>query len=146
MSAIRVDGQRTVDSLQRMHGGIVQAAALILKSAMVDVESRAKATTSWKDRTGETRKAIGPGVRTGSGTGRLVAGGASRFLENGTVAHIIQARKAKTLRFYVNGHAVFRRSVRHHGTRGTHFLEDARNHAQADIAHLAEFFLERVIR
>lgn len=41
---------------------------------------------------------------------------------DGTPAHVIRARRKKSLRFTVGGKVVFRKSVRHPGTRGTHFL------------------------
>jgi hypothetical protein len=44
------------------------------------------------------------------------------FEHDGTVPHIIVARRRKALRFMVGGRVVFRRSVRHPGTRGTFFL------------------------
>lgn len=44
---------------------------------------------------------------------------------DGTPPHIIQARRRKTLRFEVQGVVVFRRQVRHPGTRGTKFLTRA---------------------
>jgi len=145
VSAVRIDATKTVASLRNMNGGIVQAAALILKSAIEDTVSRAKATTAWKDRSGETRKSI-VGSRTGFGTGIVTAGGASRFLENGTRAHIIEAKRAKALKFSVNGQMLFRRRVQHPGTKGAYFLTQARNAAQQDIAYAAEIFLGRVVR
>lgn len=44
---------------------------------------------------------------------------------DGSAPHIIAARRAKALRFEMNGAVVFRRSVRHPGTRGTKFLTRA---------------------
>lgn len=41
---------------------------------------------------------------------------------DGTPPHIIRARRKKSLRFTVGGKVVFRRSVRHPGTTGSHFL------------------------
>jgi len=41
---------------------------------------------------------------------------------DGTPPHIIRARRKKALRFTVGGKVVFRKSVRHPGTTGTHFL------------------------
>lgn len=44
------------------------------------------------------------------------------FEHDGTNPHIIRARRKKSLRFTVGGKVVFRKSVRHPGTTGTHFL------------------------
>lgn len=56
----------------------------------------------------------------------VVAGRARlRYLmyeHDGTPPHIIRARRKKSLRFTVGGKVVFRRSVRHPGTKGTFFL------------------------
>lgn len=127
-------------------------------------ETSAKATTSWKDGPdvvpgafeGSTKKRTGPHTRQTiraivNGTRvSLRAGGAGRFLENGTSGHIIAASgkgrgtydttvsyhggtastsskrgRAAVLRFFVNGKAIFRRSVYHPGTKPTFFLEIA---------------------
>lgn len=55
-------------------------------------------------------------------------GGARSYVmphHDGTPPHIIRARNAKTLRFEWRGQIVFRRQVRHPGTRGTRFLTRA---------------------
>jgi hypothetical protein len=55
-------------------------------------------------------------------------GGARSYVmphHDGTPPHIIRARRAKTLRFEWRGEVVFRRQVRHPGTRGTKFLTRA---------------------
>lgn len=55
-------------------------------------------------------------------------GGARSYVmphHDGTPPHIIRARRAKALRFEWRGQVVFRRQVRHPGTRGTKFLERA---------------------
>lgn len=44
------------------------------------------------------------------------------FEHDGTVPHIIRARRKKSLRFMSAGKVVFRKSVRHPGTKGTFFL------------------------
>lgn len=55
-------------------------------------------------------------------------GGARSYVmphHDGSPPHIIRARRAKTLRFVWRGEVVFRRQVRHPGTRGTKFLTRA---------------------
>lgn len=55
-------------------------------------------------------------------------GGARSYVmphHDGTPPHVIRARRAKTLRFVWRGQVVFRRQVRHPGTRGTKFLTRA---------------------
>jgi hypothetical protein len=59
----------------------------------------------------------------------VVAGGrGARYVmyeHDGTVPHIIRARRRKMLRFVWHGQVVFRRQVRHPGTTGTFFLTRA---------------------
>lgn len=55
-------------------------------------------------------------------------GGARSYVmphHDGTPPHVITARRAKALRFEVSGTVIFRRQVRHPGTRGTRFLTRA---------------------
>lgn len=55
-------------------------------------------------------------------------GGARSYVwphHEGSAPHIIRARRAKTLRFEIRGVVVFRKQVRHPGTRGTKFLTRA---------------------
>lgn len=49
----------------------------------------------------------------------------AKFVEDGTKAHPIVARNAKALRFYMRGRLMFRKSVRHPGTKPTYFLKGA---------------------
>lgn len=44
------------------------------------------------------------------------------FVENGTKPHTITAKGGGFLRFRVNGRVIFKRSVRHPGTRGKQFM------------------------
>lgn len=59
----------------------------------------------------------------------VIAGGGrvnyTMFEHDGTVPHRITARRRKMLRYIQNGRVIFRRSVWHPGTRGTHFLINA---------------------
>lgn len=57
----------------------------------------------------------------------------AEFIENGTAAHAIVARRAKALRFVVGGQVVFRRRVWHPGTRSYFFLRNAAFSAFLDM-------------
>jgi hypothetical protein len=46
----------------------------------------------------------------------------ARWVHEGTRAHLIRARRAKFLRFSYDGQVIFRRVVRHPGTKGQPFL------------------------
>lgn len=121
-------------SLETLHAGIVQAAGLALRAAEGAAEADAKATTLFRDRTGDTRRSIRGQVF--GMAGRLEVRGAGKLLEYGTVAHVIAPKRASALRFVVNGTAIFRRLVHHPGTKPRPFMHIARDRGQlvADYA------------
>lgn len=57
----------------------------------------------------------------------------AKSIEEGSKPHIIRARKAKFLRFIVGGHYVYRRFVRHPGTKPYWFLRSAVEHTGNEI-------------
>lgn len=69
------------------------------------------------------------GIYRGYPSVSVLAGGKginyTMYEHDGTPPHIIRARRGKTLRFVYNGEIVFRKQVRHPGTRGSHFLYPA---------------------
>lgn len=143
MSEIAVHGEKTIAGLELLKAAITQATVLAMRTAVREGEESAKATTTWKDRSGATRGSIRGevlGLR-----GRVEARGASIFLENGTRAHQIVAR-GRALKFFVNGQAIYRRSVQHPGTKATHFMRDARNHAQVAADMAVHFYVSFAIQ
>lgn len=66
-------------------------------------------------------------IRTGSGVVVRIFSTkkTAMILEYGSKPHIIRARRARALRFVVGGKTIFRRWVRHPGTRGYRFLYNA---------------------
>ena len=96
--------------------------------AMTVAEESAQGTTLWRDQRPLTRSTIHAEV-TGRGRGTVSAAGAAHFLEWGTTAHTITARNGQALRFFVNGVAIFRRSVRHPGTAERPFMRASRERA-----------------
>lgn len=138
-----VDGSATVQGLRRLSTLIREAAALTLHAAVEAAESSAKGTDLYKDQSGKTRRSV---KATYSGlVGHVTARGASKFLENGTVAHTIAAKNAKMLRFYVNGSAVYRRSVRHPGTQERPVMRQARDIAMVAAEFAAEIYVNEAI-
>lgn len=57
----------------------------------------------------------------------------ARWLEFGTPAHTIRARKKKALSFIAGGRRITRRSVRHPGTRAYRFMWAAAKHAHQSL-------------
>lgn len=82
-------------------------------------------------RTGFLRNSIRPDPATVTGD-RIVGGVTAHadygiFVHEGTKPHMIYPRKAKALRFTMNGKTVYAKSVRHPGTRPQPFLLTALN-------------------
>lgn len=140
---VQIHATRTLEGLSLLEAGIVQAVGLTLRSAVKATEASAKATTRFHDRTGETRGSIRGEIQ-GFGRGRVIAGGASRLLEEGTVPHTIVGRPL--LRFVVAGQVLFRRSVKHPGTAARPFMSEARAVGEQTAAYGAEYFVSEAIR
>ena len=103
----------------------------------------AKATRLFTDRSGATRASIA--TRSFGGLrGQVRAGGAATFLERGTGAHSIVA-KGRTLRFQVGGQTLYRRMVRHPGTKPRPFMTEARDAAVAAIEVSTAVLFEHAI-
>lgn len=72
--------------------------------------------------------------------------GHAGFIESGTAAHIIAARRTKFLRFEMNGQTMFRRSVRHPGTKARPFLALAAAAGQMAMKASAQAGADRIAR
>jgi len=139
----RVDGARFRSGLELLQAGIHQAAVLTLRSAVTAATDSAKGTKLFKDGSGVTRGSIHGevfGLR-----GFVTAGGATRFLEYGTRPHIIEAH-GSALRFVVNGTVLFRKSVKHPGTKPRPFMAEARERGMIAAEYGAEVFVSAAIR
>lgn len=143
MTAVAVESRAALRGLETLSAGVVQAIELTLRSAVAAAEGSAKGTERFKDRSGDTRGSI-HGEAHGL-TGFVQAGGAARFLENGTPPHIIRARNASVLRFEVAGRVLFRRMVRHPGTAPRPFMHDAAERGAIAAEYGAEEFLNYAI-
>jgi hypothetical protein len=139
----RIETRKTVASLEMLQAGVVQAIGLTMRSAIKAAEDSAKGTTLWKDRSGETRASI-KGVYLGVAQGGFVtAGGASKFLENGTPPHVIRGKPI--LRFEVAGQVFYRRVVRHPGTAERPFMAEARRVGEQAALYGADVFIGAAI-
>lgn len=142
--SVEVDASRTLSGLANLEAGVMQAIGLTMRSAIEATEQSAKSTELFKDKSGKTRQSIKGeyhGVQAG---GFVQAGGASKFLENGTRAHVIMGRPL--LRFVVNGETIYRRMVRHPGTAERPFMREARAVGERAADYGGDFFIGEAIR
>jgi len=97
---------------------------LLVQSLTRAVETRARQEAPV--RTGKLRRSIKAGPVTAKGTtvhGSVTAHAEHGiFVHEGTRPHVIRARKAKALRFVVDGRVVFAQSVNHPGTKPNKFM------------------------
>lgn len=136
---MQVHGQAAREGLTLLSVAIQSAAHTALRMAIEVAEADAKRTTLWKDRTNKTRDSIKATI--GPERGKVTARGASHFLEYGTRAHEIAARRVQFLRFMVNGQTVFRRRVHHPGTSKRPFMHEARERAEIVAAYETDFMI-----
>jgi hypothetical protein len=59
-----------------------------------------------------------------------------RWINDGSAPHIIRAVHAQALHFVVNGADIFRKSVRHPGTKATHFMEEGLSSWKPEIIRI----------
>ena len=139
-----VHAKDTISDLERTRNDLSAAVRQLLGQLASAAYLHARATKSFKDRTGNLRNSIQRGERSpwalfvkAGGPGARYA----KFVEEGTKAHEIRARRATFLRFEKDGEVVFRRRVFHPGTKPTRFMQSARNVAEA----LAEKMIEKTV-
>jgi len=134
---IEVKATGMLDGLRILEAGIVQAAANALKGAMAAAEASEKSSTLFHDRTGATRASI-RARRVGHLAGVVEVGGAAKFLESGTRAHIINAPVQVRP-------GIWRFIRRHPGTVARPFVSQARERAEAAATYAAEFYVQEAI-
>lgn len=141
---ILVDGTATKDSLKALryvlHGAIREGLAL----AVEETEAQAKGTDLFHDQSGKTRASIRHEIH--GDRAWVQAGGAARFLENGTPPHVISARRTSALRFRVNGQTLFRRTVQHPGTAERPFMRQARDRGELAFDYALELRISDAIQ
>lgn len=140
----RIDGKQCADDLATLNGAIVNATAQAVRGAVKDTVDHARATTLFNDRSGKTRQSI-RGEANGP-EGEVKAGGVAKFLENGTAPHEIKPRRAKKLRFVVNGEVAFARKVNHPGTAERPFMTQARDLGEKSLEYGLEFLVDEAIK
>lgn len=139
---MQVDVDATIRSLEQTERAVIAAAGHALEAGVEASTRAAKGTVLWRDKSGETRGSVRGEAQATRGFVR--AGGAAKFLENGTRAHEIHGRPF--LRFVVNGQVLFRRMVNHPGTRPRPFMFEARNIGETAAHFAAERLVNLALR
>ncbi len=122
-------------AVQRLASAADRRMRMALQMIADEVVVHAKQNHDYQDRTGRLTQSIRAEQVEGSFaegfTISMLAGGMrvqyAAHVEWGTRPHIIRARNARMLRFTMGGRDVFRRSVRHPGTRPYRFMQNALN-------------------
>ncbi len=124
MIGFSLDSDATKRALEKYVRDLGQAAQESLTAGALAAQLSARATihATTQRRTGDAEDNwgtawVGPySLRLRSGSDH------TGFIESGTRAHLITARRATFLRFQVGGTTMFRRSVNHPGTRARPFM------------------------
>lgn len=139
-----IDASKFLDSWNDLQASIRNAASQALRETVKAAETSARTTTRFKDKTGGTRQSIKGATFMMNGS--VTAGGAARFLENGTSPHIISAKRGRMLAFQINGSWVHRKRVRHPGTRPRPFMADAQEVGRKALEYGLDYFISFAIR
>lgn len=125
---VKIDFSHFVRWLRRAGEEAEANARQVLGQGVALALAHARATTKFKDRSGDLRRSI---VRGQKSTWHhfIKAGGRTaphaHFVEYGTKPHPIEVRRRRALRFVQHGEIRFRRRVQHPGTKATHFMDEA---------------------
>lgn len=132
--SFNVESEAALKDLARVQADMLASVRQVLGQLAALAVAHAKSTTTFKDRTGSLRNSI---TRQEKGTWAqfVKAGGKdapyAQWIEAGSRAHEIKARRAKFLRFEQNGQVVFRKRVFHPGTKPARFMQSARDAAES---------------
>lgn len=126
---IAIDSSGLRKALAELGEALRDAAFSSAEIAAREAHRSAKTSRRFVDRTGALRASISMGMARSFAQGPATFVDASarhaKFVEHGTRAHMIRAKRSRTLRFVVNGSTVFARKVMHPGTKPAPFMLDA---------------------
>jgi hypothetical protein len=141
-----VDLEQVEAGLHRLEAAANKRVRMALQMGAELIVNHAKRNHEYRDRTGRLTQSIraeqvegtlAEGFVVGLSAGGLRVEYAGH-IEFGTRPHVIRARKAKALRFTVGGQDVFRRQVRHPGTRAYRFMQNAVDAKTKQVEQLIE--------
>lgn len=152
MFAVTLEG---IDELERdwadARRAMSDGARSGVAKAVAEGAEEGRRTATWKDRTGAARRTIRGTVTTstmGGADGEIVAPlHYHSILDAGSRAHVIQARRARLLRFVgSDGSLVFTKKVNHPGTRGDGFAGRMYQKAERVVTREVEIAVEKAAR
>lgn len=129
------DISQCVPDAARFDGLVIGSLVRAVSHTTTVLTMRARSRHRWKDITFKTRESITGETDPNSAgaSGLIKAGAVAAMLNAGTVAHRIEARNAKFLRFQQGGSTVFRRGVNHPGTAPDPFLDAVADEAMDEL-------------
>lgn len=146
--SFRVESEAALKDLGRVQADMLASVRQVLGQLAALAAAHARSTTAFKDKTGALRNSITRGDRS-TWAVFVKAGGKdapyAQFIEAGSRAHEIKARRARFLRFEQAGEVVFRKRVFHPGTRPARFMQSARDAAESLVPQYIEAGLSSAI-
>lgn len=143
-----VNSDAALKDLARVQADMLASVRQVLGQLAALAAAHARATTTFKDKSGALRKSIVRGEK-GTWAQFVKAGGKdapyAQWIEAGSRAHEIKARRARFLRFEQNGQVVFRKRVFHPGTKPVRFMQAARDAAEGVVNQYLEAGLNAAI-
>lgn len=142
---IEIDARKLLKMLVRAQHDLPPLAMKALGASVGIALREARRSRAFEDRTKRLRQSIRRGGSGYAGFMQFIAAGGkdapyARFVESGTRAHTIRARRKPLLRFQVAGQWVSAKEVEHPGTLPAWFMRDAArtaNVALLDMLHRA---------
>jgi hypothetical protein len=146
--SFRVQSTEALKDLERVQADMLASVRQVLGQLAALAVAHARATAVFKDRTGNLRNSIKREAK-GSWAQFVKAGGKdapyAQWIEAGSRAHEIKARRVNFLRFEQNGQVVFRKRVFHPGTKPGRFMQSARDSAESVATQYLEAGLNAAI-
>ncbi len=143
---ILVDTSELQQSFRVQIAAIHEAAKSSVRRAAVIAWQTAHETSLYKDRTGKLRDS----TRVEDGKDDYSANVVARrryasYIENGTPPHEIRPKRARALRFVMNGSVVFARSVQHPGTKPRPFMRIAEKSGEQALESILQQETDRAL-
>lgn len=146
MFSVEVDTSGFKRACDDLFAGLVQTAseAVLASSKAAEAEAKAVIRATTKRHTGQLED-LTVATRVSLTSAKFTSAAKyAIFIDAGTRPHLIQARRAKFLRFQMGGATLFRRAVRHPGTAPRPFVQRATMAGEFAMNLVAQRGVERV--